>query len=191
MRKAQTPPPGRCHLLSSILRLEQGICQSYTSGFGRTGLDRRLARPDCQAADRGPAGKQTWWRGKDSNLRNLSVTGLQPVPFNHSGTPPLQPPTRRALELVEGIEPATPRLQGESSTIELHQPAGRVARAAKAPPARRDSDYRRARGTAQAFFGRPRAKNFSLEFDARLEFACRALNAPARFYAWPNLSRTT
>lgn len=28
------------------------------------------------------------WRGKDSNLRRLTPTGLQPVPFGHSGTPP-------------------------------------------------------------------------------------------------------
>src|SRR5512132_2447106 len=29
-----------------------------------------------------------WWRGKDSNLRRRKPTGLQPVPFSHSGTPP-------------------------------------------------------------------------------------------------------
>ncbi len=31
---------------------------------------------------------------------------------------------RSPVELVEGIEPATARLQGECSTIELHQPSG-------------------------------------------------------------------
>jgi hypothetical protein len=28
------------------------------------------------------------WAGQDSNLRSLATTGLQPVPFNHSGTDP-------------------------------------------------------------------------------------------------------
>src|SRR5689334_17204200 len=36
----------------------------------------------------------SWWRGKDSNLRRPKPTGLQPVPFSHSGTPPEPQPTR-------------------------------------------------------------------------------------------------
>ena len=30
-----------------------------------------------------------WWRGKDSNFRRPKSTGLQPAPFDRSGTPPL------------------------------------------------------------------------------------------------------
>ena len=30
----------------------------------------------------------SWWRGLDSNQRRRKPTGLQPVPFSHSGTPP-------------------------------------------------------------------------------------------------------
>ena len=29
-----------------------------------------------------------WWRGKDSNFRRPKSTGLQPAPFDRSGTPP-------------------------------------------------------------------------------------------------------
>ena len=32
--------------------------------------------------------KTGWWRGLDSNQRRHTPTGLQPVPFSHSGTPP-------------------------------------------------------------------------------------------------------
>ena len=30
-----------------------------------------------------------WWRGKDSNFRRPKSTGLQPAPFDRSGTPPM------------------------------------------------------------------------------------------------------
>ena len=37
-----------------------------------------------------------WWRELDSNQRRRTPTGLQPVPFSHSGTPPSSyKPTRR------------------------------------------------------------------------------------------------
>jgi hypothetical protein len=32
--------------------------------------------------------RRGWWRGLDSNQRRRTPTGLQPVPFSHSGTPP-------------------------------------------------------------------------------------------------------
>jgi hypothetical protein len=53
-----------------------------------------------------PSGWQTWWwMGKDSNLRRLLPTGLQPVPFGHLGThPQVGTPD---VELAMGLEPAT------------------------------------------------------------------------------------
>ena len=39
--------------------------------------------------------KMKWWRRLDSNQRRRKPTGLQPVPFSHSGTPPLGSPTHR------------------------------------------------------------------------------------------------
>ena len=35
-----------------------------------------------------PPGTVAWWRGEDSNLRRRTPTGLQPVPFGHTGTSP-------------------------------------------------------------------------------------------------------
>ena len=32
--------------------------------------------------------KEIWWAGLDSNQRSGNATGLQPVPFGHSGTDP-------------------------------------------------------------------------------------------------------
>ncbi len=46
------------------------------------------------------------WGEQDSNLRSLTTTELQSVPFGHSGISPAifyEPP--------EGFEPTTPRLQ--------------------------------------------------------------------------------
>ena len=34
--------------------------------------------------------RRRYWAGQDSNLRRLTPTGLQPVPFSHSGTDPLE-----------------------------------------------------------------------------------------------------
>jgi len=31
-----------------------------------------------------------WWWMLDSNQRSVTATGLQPVPFSHSGNPPLE-----------------------------------------------------------------------------------------------------
>src|SRR5574341_113553 len=64
----------------------------------------------------------TWWGGEDSNLRRLTPTGLQPVPFGHSGTSPKCDETSNLLtclyrkiitnylwimEPPEGLEPTT------------------------------------------------------------------------------------
>ena len=40
------------------------------------------------AVSRPGGDRSVWWRGLDSNQRRRTPTGLQPVPFNHSGTPP-------------------------------------------------------------------------------------------------------
>ena len=31
---------------------------------------------------------KTLWAGQESNLRKLTLMGLQPIPFDHSGTDP-------------------------------------------------------------------------------------------------------
>ena len=45
--------------------------------------------------------RDNWWRGEDSNLRSLTATDLQSVPFDRSGTPPLRararPRTKRIV----------------------------------------------------------------------------------------------
>ena len=51
-----------------------------------------IAFPNRAAVDPPPVlpslPETRWWRGLDSNQRRRTPTGLQPVPFNHSGTPP-------------------------------------------------------------------------------------------------------
>ena len=65
----------------------------------RADLDVRLthARPRSCARHRGWARHMrgtrrlrvpAWWAGLDSNQRSGNATGLQPVPFGHSGTDP-------------------------------------------------------------------------------------------------------
>ena len=71
-----------------------------------------------------------WWGRVDLNHRRLMPTGLQPVPFDRSGTPPnnrLNPGqglnaesgynnVRERLVLAMGLEPATDGLQNRCST---------------------------------------------------------------------------
>jgi hypothetical protein len=70
--------------------------------------------------DRAPSRRTRWWGGEDSNLRSLSATDLQSVPFDRSGTSPLAFQARsteaRLVELARGLEPPTLSLQGRSST---------------------------------------------------------------------------
>ena len=67
---------------------------------------------------------ESWWRELDLNQRRQRQRVYSPSPLTtraslHNVS---KPQSFRCVELVEGIEPATARLQGECSTIELHQP---------------------------------------------------------------------
>ena len=55
---------------------------SHAKHYLRTSRKAKPRHRQCVAGD------VVWWRELDSNQRRRTPTGLQPVPFNHSGIPP-------------------------------------------------------------------------------------------------------
>ena len=92
-----------------------------------------------------------WWRRLDSNQRRRTPTGLQPVPFNHSGTPPWH---ILSVGHCNGMNDRNMRIYSQLSTSKDSKM--KIKKAFVSPPGQRRlpntdfQDVKRAHGKAQA-----------------------------------------
>ena len=94
-----------------------------------------------------------WWRELDSNQRRRAPTGLQPVPFSHSGTPPddiekLQFMVGRTMGICRRM--STSKRRTNLPTAVIFSPAAQVS-------ILRENDYMTDSGHAQVIINTERS----------------------------------